>query len=463
MAKVKTADQRLETLKKHLTIILADTSIPKNENPFDLDCYSNNKFKSKKYVDLVLNELIAYYEASEQWEIPAHNLDWPRVCESLYSTAKKLGLAQLSHPILKAISGYLETDWFAVVPFSQSTYAMDFARRKYPSISKPTKIGPEIWILPIGSKTKLEEWFWRNRPKEITGIKKADREHSLDQDLHHQMCQIGGATYEGKIISGHYLIYRRKGNFRYSSAEDDISRLFFLFTHWLSKSGQIESNSLFFTSATSLRPEGQIGVDLKTMQAWRFPRFSDPVLNANISEELIEKIKGNGFGRIARKLSPLQSSAPIFKQLKTSVELLYQYIENEKSSGSGYCQSVISTVLLCSAAEALLGIADRQMKKKSFAIHLSAILSAKKTKSFLEHSKFLREAYTVRSNFVHDGTISKFDNERLFLNIFSAWLILAKKALKNPSDKKSFVSDFIKSQLPKHSAIFRECFISEIL
>jgi hypothetical protein len=139
---------------------------------------------------------------------------------------------------------------------------------------------------------------------------------------------------------------------------------------------------------------------------------------------------------------------------------MYQFHENEFSGGNAYTKNSVSTVLLCSAAESLLGI-ENNSKKRTISTMVAALLFPKGGREYTETYDLLENAYSLRNAFVHAGKVDYIDNRKLFFHVFSAWLQVAHLSLRHKEEKT--LLDLIKKVIPTRSKIYRDIFFKDYL
>lgn len=447
-------DEILSSLQKSIDQLLLDPNII---DPFDYEEYENLTDRLKKHARNAIMKLVDYYHVTEEWNVLKDgDIDFFGLAGSIYRTTKSNPI-RLSHPLLKAIGGYLESDWYVFVPF---TSTVDIFDNKNGAYQRSYCLGGEYWIMPIQPSKKIISWIEKNLP--YIPPCKIDAPKERASLFEHQMCQIGGGRYEGDLAKGHYFVFRCKGSLRGLDAEIDPSKYFALFAHGLTAL-RSEAKSIFdppLVGVSDLSPEGLIGVNLKNLKASRTFRHTNPKLKVRLSLSLLKDIRTTYFEDIVSMLFKGEAEGQ-WAKLKTCADILYQYIENE-SQENNYIKTVLSTVLLCSAGEALLDIAGNQAKKRKFS-NLLALLYAGWDESEFEKCKvFLMSCYKIRSDFVHEGVIDTCDNTKLFTIIFLAWQKLSANQIINPSEKYS-PSDYIKGIAPQNTKIYRTVFISDFI
>ncbi len=451
-----TKDDLLLRLQSHLSKLFADTKLG-DLDPFDLDVYEEKDFPTKKYVNAFLGDLVTYFEVAEGWNLKgSSDLNFVDIAGAIYRTARAQKTTPLSHPLMQGIGGYLSSDWLVFVPFLGT---VDVFKNKKGAYDRSFKMRGNNWVIPIWESMKVTTWIDQHLPqKPILRVDPAGDRASL---FLHQMCQIGGGTYDGKLVRGHYFIFRCKGSLRSLDAALDPSKYFALFAHGITalngKGKSIYNAPLF--GQNMLSPDGIIGVNLKNLEPNRFRRHTDFRLNIRLTKDLLNAIRARKFSAIAEKLFT-ETLDDNWKRLKTCADLLYQFIENEAQDNNEYTKHVLSTVLLCASGEALLGITDKQKKKRSFSVLIALLNSGWKSTDFETGRKFLEDCYDVRSSFVHDGSVEKADNARLFSFIFKAWHALAIYYLSSGATKYSPI-EYLNRKVPKNNPLFRSVFVKE--
>lgn len=320
-----------------------------------------------------------------------------------------------------------------------------------------------MWISSI-HEDEMVHYKWAHRNYKML-LRKNKRKAwaSKASTFHHHLCQIGAGKYAPKeTISGHYFIFRLNGSIRRLDSRNDPSAFFLLFCRGLfaiERKGE-DIADLIPTSFSTLEPNGIVAIGLKDFEPWRFHRHTSMELRIGVDDDLLSDLKRQRFYQVCEQL--YVSGDKKWKQLKLAADLLYQFHENEFSGGYAYTKSTVSTVLLCSAAESLLGV-DSAAKKRNVSTLIAATLFPKGGTECNAVYELLEKAYSVRNGFVHAGQADDaVENKLLFHSIFCAWLKLAHLSLKH-KEEKDIVALIKKRVRSKASRIYRDVFFKDYL
>jgi len=449
----------LKRIHRHLTQLLADTQL-KGEDPFEV-LWEERTFPTEMSAKYLWNDIYEYYKVTENWQVEGSFSGFERLPSYVFELAKAHGVSHIDSNILREVGGYLESQWLVFVPMIR-THGMIFQKSL---TDQHIKIGPNLWITEISSNEEDHyKWIYK---KFKNFLPKAKRKNWLDKasTFHHQLCQIGGGKYgpDKKTAKGHYLIFRLSGSLRDIDSKLDPSAFFIFFSHALrsiEKKGKFTSDFMP-TSASELEPDGLIGVSLKDFTPWRFQRNALMSLNIVVNDLFVKTLNKNNFDKIAKKIFSNKRDKR-WNGLKDSADVLYQYIENEQTNGYAYTRKSVSTVLLCSAAEAMLQLDKNKPIKKNMSTLIASVLQPNDGAEYNKIHELLDSAYKARSNFVHKGNVDWVDNQLLHSYIVTAWMKAAEYYLKSNSENRNLVT-LVKKSVSKKSKIFRQSFYKDYL
>lgn len=459
--KTPTSAQLLLGIQKDLKAIIEDPQV-KLVDPFDPEFYCENEFKSKRNVDSAWKKLYRYYELSENWHVKGHLNEFPTIPSYVLDVARNSGTGAVTADLLKEAGGYLESQWLVFVPFTNTNGMWDAAPGQ---VRSPEKIGNETWIAKIGDER--EHYSWAHKKfKGLMAQRSRGKWRPQISTFHHHLCQIGGGEYAPKkeIALGHYFIFRVNGPLQGLASNLDPSNLFFLFCRGITAvetEGKATTN-ISFVRGLERDPNGIIAINLKNFHSSRARRNVQVSLKVNLNKDLVKSLRAEKFDSITRQILFCDKLDKRWASIRKSADLLYQFIESESSRGSLPTKNAVSTVILCSAAEALLDLGQGSIKR-----NLSTLIAANLApKGGVQYQKFkdlLKCAYEARSAFVHEGRFdAPLDNALLFTAIFSTWLELAQHYSSNAAAIAGLPA-FLKTKLKNNSEIYKEAFFDDYL
>lgn len=460
---VKVEDKILKRIHKNLEKIMGDKKLG-DKNPFDLDIFQDNDFPTKKNAEGLWGDIYDYYKTLEEWKVGGTFLEYESIPPHIFDLARKNGVTHITENVLKEVGGYLSSQWLVFVPFIRSIDP--FAQWSGEKLSRNhTKIGKDIWLSNIAPDESIHfKWAHKNFKNHLRANKAKVWKDKIST-FRHQLCQIGGAKYAPSedVCSGHYLIFKLSGSLQSLSSKYDPSLIFFVFCRGLFS---LESNGeghrdLMPTPLDRLEPNGIIGVGLKDFEPLRFRRNVMFNLNVSISDDLLKKLRQNKFSEITERLYSHKASNASWESLKNSVELLYQFFEHEDGGGNAVTRKAVSTVLLCSASEAMFRLNGKSIKK-NLSTYMATIIDPTGGAKHDEVYGFFEAAYKTRSKFVHEGAVEYVDNKKLFYYVFSAWLKMAHFHLKHKDSAKTY-TDMIKGLLKNNSKVYQAIFFKDYI
>jgi hypothetical protein len=459
----ETKEKILKRIHKNLGKIIADKKLGES-NPFDLDVFENVEFPTKKNAEGLWSDIYDYYKTLEEWKAGGNFVEYESIPPYILDIARKNGVNHITENVLKEAGGYLSSQWLVFVPFIRSSDPFSQWSKKKLSRNH-TKIGNNIWLSNIApDESNHFKWVHKNF-KSYLRANKAQSWKGKISTFRHQLCQIGGAKYtpQEAVCNGHYLIFKFSGSMQSLSSKYDPSVIFYIFCRGLVSldSKGVDHGELMATPLDRLEPNGIIGVSLKDFEPFRFRRNVMFNLNVTVSDDLLKKLKKNKFAEINENIYSSKSDIASWESLKKSAEMMYQFFENENGGGNAVTRKAVSTVLLCSASEAIFRLNGKSIKK-NLSTYMATILEPKGGPIHNEIYSFFESAYKIRSKFVHEGAVENVDNKKLFFYVFSVWLKLALFYLKHKDSKKTY-SDMIKGLLKNNSGIYRTIFFKDYI
>lgn len=460
---VKLEDKILKKIHKNLEKIINDQKLG-DKNPFDFDVFQNDDFPTKKNAEGLWRDIYDYYKTLEEWKVGGTFLEYEAIPPHILDLARKNGANHITENVLKEVGGYLKSQWLVFVPFIRSIDP--FAHCSGKKLSKNhTKIGKDMWLSNIAPDENVH-FNWVNKNfKNYLKANKTIAWKDKASTFRHQLCQIGGAKYtpQDEVCSGHYLIFKLSGSLQSLNSKYDPSLIFFVFCRGLvslKNSGE-NHRDLMPTPLDHLEPNGIIGVSLKDFEPLRFRRNVMFNLNVSISSDLLKTLRKNKFTEITENIYSPKSSSTSWESLKKSAELMYQFFENEDGGGNAVTRKAVSTVLLCSASEAMFRLNVKSIKK-NISTYMATIIDPNGGSKHDEVYGFFEVAYKTRSKFVHEGAVEYVDNKKLFYYVFLVWLKMAHFHLKHKDELKTY-TDMIKGLLKNSSKVYRAIFFKDYI